>query len=508
MLVYLLQVTLIWAISAMLYEALLIHETSHRLNRAYLLGTLLLGLLSPLISLGNNPIPVAAIMDHPIQNYPALTTAFSDYTNQSSAVAKAISTPAQIPWLLLIYCAGCAIMLGRLIAGLYKLIRLYHGGTKHCISGYRFIETGGEHGPFSFFHHVYIGRLADFDNEDLKLIAAHEMRHARYLHGLDILITETLKILLWMHPLVYWYGSRLRRLHEYEADAAAKETPGRYGKLLLNQMLLSEGPCMTHSFYHAPIRLRLKMITKGPGRTPLLKYAFLVPLLCAVMIGCMKDRPAEDLAVKQGNKIFFKGNELELGQLSPMEIMKRFQDTTHHVQNHIGPYPVKLNGQRIYEEWDLTTLPAYQGKYTDASSYLFARLQDLLNGLPDGTYVLPLRNVIVDEKGKLAYYQGSGLFPLPNNREQPKPDTPNASFFCVDGHPIIGNNCPDFPKVDSNLSNAITRKTLSILDEGISFSPATIKGRPVPAYLSKDLHIEYYKVIQVKDHHAVLVGNH
>jgi len=503
--VYLLHVTVIWVVSALLYEALFIREASHRLNRLYLLGTLLLGLVSPLISLGNNPIPVA-----PIMNQPIIPATFMNYTYQSSDVITAAAQDRQIPWMLLIYAAGFAIMMSRLIANFFTLVRLYKRGTKHNIFGYHFIETGGAHGPFSFFRCIFISRVADFDEEDISLIGAHEMRHARNLHGLDILLTETLKIILWMHPLVYWYGSRLRRLHEYEADATAREAPGRYGKLLLNQMLFSEAPYISHSFYHSPIKLRLKMLMKSPGRAPFLKYAMVAPVLCAIMIGCMKDRPTASVALKNEKRMVFKGYELELGELSPMQIMARFHDTVHHPENHIGPYPVKLNGQKIYEEWEVTTHPVYHGIHQDASTYLFDQLRQLLDQLPDGTYMLPLRNVIVDEKGKLAYYQSEGLIPLPFNFEQLKPDTSQAPSFCVDGHPIIGNSCPDYdyPKIDSKLEKAIAREIIAVLQAGISFSPASIDGRPVPVYLSRDLHLEWYKQIEVKDHHAVLVAKH
>ncbi len=507
MFTYLLQVTAIWAISAMLYEALLIREASHRLNRIYLLGTLLLGVVSPLISLGNNPIPTEAIV-HPITNLSVMTPAFADHASLPTAAVAPGAESAQIPWLLLIYSIGCLIMLARLVAAFAKLIRMHQRGSKKIVLGYRFIETGGAHGPFSFFRHIYISRIADFDFDDLKLIAAHEMRHARYLHVLDILITEVLKIALWMHPLVYWYGSRLRRLHEYEADSAAKEAPGRYGILLLNQMLLSEGPCIAHSFYHAPIRLRIRMIMTKPGRTPFLKYLLVVPLLCAVMIGCMKERPAASAAAKKGNKISHKGNELEMGELSQTQVLERLHDTIHHRGIRSGPYPVKLNGQKIHEDYEVSAPPAYVGKYPDASTDLFVRLQDLLEQLPDGTYQIPLMNVIVDDKGKLAYYQGEGLFPLPADFRQRVKDTSNVPSFCINSHPIIGNNCPDFPKVDSNLVNAIQRKTIKILDNDIAFSPAKIKGHAVPAYLNSDLNFTWYKLIEVKSHHAILVTHH
>ncbi len=288
MLNYLLQLTLAWSAFYLLYQLLLRRTTFFSYNRAYLLGTLLLGLVLPLYDWGALFVGVAPLEQAGYYLQP-ITIGVQQVeivvTEQATPPATVESpfTWAQLAWL--VYGLGAALAAARLLYGGWQLRQLYCSGKQEKREGYTLVRTPSMHTPFSFFRLLFWSDVMPCPAKDRDKILRHERAHMQGWHSADVLLLEILSALLWFHPLVYLYGRSLRAVHEYLADAAvlhhAKKKP--YGQLLLRQSQTGQAVALANHFSHTQLKKRILMMTKK--RSPRLQrlwYALALPLIAAL----------------------------------------------------------------------------------------------------------------------------------------------------------------------------------------------------------------------------------
>ncbi len=220
MLTFILETTLCWAGFYLLYVLLLRKETFFGLNRWYLLGTLALGLIIPLIEW-----PSFAADDNPAVVYLA---PISVGVHQVELTVTAVSEqPEAFDWMQLLrylYWAGVAVFAVRLGIGLAQIYKLYQKGEKVRSGKLRLVYTEKYHLPFSFFNHVFWSNEFEAAHEEKAHILRHEEAHVSGWHTLDVLVLEVLGIFLWCSPMIYFYRASLKTVHEYLADAAVLQT--------------------------------------------------------------------------------------------------------------------------------------------------------------------------------------------------------------------------------------------------------------------------------------------
>lgn len=470
MLIYLLKATLVWSFSLLLFETLLRKNSFHAANRFYLLGTLLAGLLLPLLEVQwAAPTPFLPARDF-VQTTTAATDAIAATSNNS---ASAFSfTPDTL--LLFFYAAGVGIALARVVRDAASIIRLRSGSKKEVLpNGCTLYETGEKHGPFSFFRTIFLSSRDAYTADELAMAISHEQQHARLLHSADMLFAQTLKVLLWFHPLVHLYVRRLRLVHEYEADQAAAQEPTVYGRFLVAQAIAAPASTLTHAF-HSPIKTRIAMLTqnkRGTGRA--LRYAFTTPLIAA-LVAAFSIPGYTDERKQVGNKLFYKGNEFTMTE--PKNDTAFVEDAATGDQKIVittlESYPFRVNGDTIYEGSEVVRGAVYDGKEESASAEFFERAKPVLGKLPDGFYRLSIPSVVIGKTGKLIYHTDVNVFPCMNCKPQPGEPTTN-------GAKAIFSSKTYYEEIAVPL-----REQLAL---GFRFKPAEIKGKPVNAYLEKDL---------------------
>lgn len=71
--------------------------------------------------------------------------------------------------------------------------------------------------------------------------------------------------------------------------------------------------------------------------------------------------------------------------------------------------PIAVHGKKVYSANEVTTLPQWMGK-TSLEEYLLARLKKNIEEMhgPDGTLHINAGRAVIDETGKLAYYEYDG----------------------------------------------------------------------------------------------------
>jgi len=239
MLTVLINVSIIWLCSLLFYELLLKKQTFHRLNRFYLLFTLIAGILLPLLPWGKSV--QATILDKDaamIAVAPATTTAGSAVTIPVAALQEHFMS---ISCWQFLYITGLAAALLYQLRELWQLRQMYRHSVIQRQEQWIIATTGRPHSPLSFLRIIFISGRDQYTEREWQMLLQHEQQHYHSRHILDLLLMQLVAVLLWFHPLVYIYRYKLRLLHEYEVDSLQQGDVQSYGRFLLEQATLKPG---------------------------------------------------------------------------------------------------------------------------------------------------------------------------------------------------------------------------------------------------------------------------
>ncbi|MCB0547302.1 MAG: TonB family protein [Phaeodactylibacter sp.] len=285
MITYIIQATFCWAVLYALYAGLLSRATFFNHNRAYLLGSLLLGLALPLVEW-----QLLLPAEQPELLVATLYPITIGMENLEVIVTATAGEPGVSWWevLLAAYWLGVGIAALRFAYGLRKLWRLYRSSERRKQDSYTLVLTENWHAPFSFFNTLFWSRQMPYPPEDEKKIIRHELAHMRGWHSLDILLVEVLGIVFWLSPMIYLYSRSLRVVHEYLADAAVLQTTRKkkqYGHLLLSQSQSGQPIVLANHFINSQLKKRILMMTKTRSkRHMLIRYLLVAPLIFGLIV--------------------------------------------------------------------------------------------------------------------------------------------------------------------------------------------------------------------------------
>jgi len=511
MLIYLLNASIIWLSCLFCYELLFKKETFYRLNRLYLLASLAAGIVLPMLPVGSWLPQATAGLPRPlhmaeVRHIGLVTTDRIVALNGNRMVEAHPVDLATIAWI--VYCTGVGI--GFLLVALEarRIVSLYRNGRMTPDEGCLIVETHTPHSPFSFFRLIFVSTKQQYDHTQWSMLMLHEREHIRRLHSVDNLVLITLRILLWFHPLVHIYYKKLRMVHEFQADAAGREDVCIYGNFLLEESMLQHRMSLSHSFNHSPIKNRLAMLTKKKsGRVKMLKYATVMPL-SLLLVFCCTDNPVSGRIAANSGKTYFKGNEIQFGKLKiiPFSYREQLKQQNAMLTYQALPdsiptkdfvtgvpkmeavqsemMPVAINGKPVLgnePKYFLTdneknfTAPLLGIGFKDIEQYIFAQLQPQLNKLENGEYNFNIERVVLNDQGKVAYYEANGIsvYTAPYEKER---------------------------IIERSLKQAIDERVKNVLETSPAFRPAIKDGKAVNVRLTTG----NYDII-VKNHQARLV---
>ena len=284
------------------YGLLLRRNTFFGLNRAYLLVSVLLSLLLPLLELPAetaNPLPVGTIA------LPAFTVGNPQTTQQNGL------TNAQ--WFWLLYGLGVAVMLIRLGVHLRAVFGVISRGTAERNSVFTLIRLPDESTPsFSFGRYMVLNHADSLTEPDA--LIRHEAAHIRQRHTMDVIFLEIMQAVFWFNPVLWLYKRAIQEVHEFLADRAACHTnaaeapvqqaslePPAYARQLVAYALDVPLTALTTPFVSkSTLKQRIIMLQKPQThRRALLGYALALPL-ATVLVMCTqpdRDQPQTEAAV-------------------------------------------------------------------------------------------------------------------------------------------------------------------------------------------------------------------
>jgi len=348
------EVIFLMAIFYGFYLLFLRKETFFKLNRVYLLSSLIFSVSIPFLEFERNFFNVnsgAELVDR-------LNEIKLSYYQIREVVIVADGGQSIVErltdYISILYFTGVLIAFLFFIVGFIRIILLVYKSTPKKYGRYRIIESNKILIPFSLFRWIIINP-EKHTSDDMKQIIAHERMHAFQFHSIDLIIIEVLVILFWFNPFIYWYRKSIREVHEYLADQAVVENGYDridYQKLLLNQCIGHRYIGLTSRFSYSLSKNRLKMLTMMKSKSiSKIKIALVIPVVLVALFLFIK--PVELVRAND-----FSKSTPDL--VSKQDTVKKGNVTI--IQD--GEYTIKITEDDTYNEVD--KMPTFNGQEADA----------------------------------------------------------------------------------------------------------------------------------------------
>ena len=348
--VYLFQSAALLAVLYTVYWLFLRKDTFFHVNRFYLLFSILLSLVIPLLDIriiARGPISPVVIMLNPV-------------IISSEKIEKVANE--NLSWFEIagvVYLTGVFIFSLRLVIQLIQLAVIIRQNkiTRYEGSNIVFVDRG--YSPFSFFNFIFIRKEYYFDDK-LTPVLAHEKIHIQQFHTLDLLLVEIAVILQWFNPFAWFLGRSVKSIHEFLADEGVLKKgflQREYQTLILNEAMGLQVNNLTNNFNVSLLKNRIKMMTKTRSTSwTRMKVLVAIPAFFAVLF-FFTAGPVGNLAAQDTQQ-----------NVKPAETQKAVPQEKQAVKTGetSSSYPVKQDTMTKFEPpvyKVVETMPAYPGGY-------------------------------------------------------------------------------------------------------------------------------------------------
>ncbi|QQT26889.1 M56 family metallopeptidase [Sphingobacterium spiritivorum] len=262
-----------------LYFVLLQYVKSFKINRWYLLSSLILALMIPffVFEVEEPAMGIPLIEEMPAVQYEAPIESQEDFVESVQYVnAEAVPPPVDnsrpliydvIIGVMALYFIGAVVMAIRFNRNLRRLYRKIVNAEQIREDEVTIVLLDEPISPFSFFRFLFVNR-DEYRSGLEKDILRHEMAHIRQNHTWDVIFIETLLVFFWFNPALYFYRKAIQTNHEFLADEAVVSTGNHFNylSLLINTVSQKHITTLVSPFNHSLIKKRLLMITRKPSQ--------------------------------------------------------------------------------------------------------------------------------------------------------------------------------------------------------------------------------------------------
>ncbi len=293
---YLIEASICLGLLYLIYILLLKEDTFYKLNRFYLLGSIILSLIIPALPHSGLVKSIEQPLISSTLNYSKNDThrdnferVISNVIPGKKLVNKSTSNNFPVKQVIfIIYLIGAGLMFFRLWANFVSLLRIASSNNCGKTGQYRIVFLEDNLPSFSFFGVIFLNNKG-LTKEEKHNILLHETTHLNQFHSLDIIFIEIHKIVFWFNPLAWQIKKSLIKIHECLADEAiVKSSPDKiesYQSILLHQYLSNFNIELAHPFNYSLIKFRIRMMTKTKSKWwAKYKIAFALPAVLMTLV--------------------------------------------------------------------------------------------------------------------------------------------------------------------------------------------------------------------------------
>ncbi|UFZ23333.1 M56 family metallopeptidase [Riemerella anatipestifer] len=256
------------------YFIFLKDKTFHRYNRFYLMFTLFVSILLPLLKVEYFTIEVN----------PKVLMLMSEFKSYSSKY-KQESYAVLFYFLGIIVAFGSVIFLFRLLLGMWRLSKLKNKYEKINFQGINFYKTDLEEAPFSYFKNLFWKNSIAIDTDLGRQILKHEMVHIAQGHSWDKFIVSLFQSIFWFNPIFYLIKKELSLIHEYLADSQSikKGDTQSFAKMILEHHFSGKVFPATNPFLSSNLKKRIIMLKKSKTKFAYIRKVLVLPLVFSMV---------------------------------------------------------------------------------------------------------------------------------------------------------------------------------------------------------------------------------
>ncbi len=309
-------------LSFLLFHKLFLENNkAHLFNRFYLLASIGLSLIIPMLSFTSYIRIPQLIKSNPSANLV-----------QVELVENTVSWTSLL-WL--IYLLGLSIFLYRFAHSLKSLLSEIRSNSQIKEKDYKLVLLDKVCIPHSFLNYIFVNQK-EFENGEIpESVIFHEKVHIRQKHSWDILFVEFIQVIFWFNPLLIWLKKEIQMNHEYLADKAVLEAGfegGEYQSILLKFSTLGSSPSLSHSFHYKPLKKRLRQMklqkpSKSQNLFRKISMFLLIPLIASLV-----------MAFANQNYVFYVDGEngFEKGKVATEAEIKLYNRLAKYYSNPDG----------------------------------------------------------------------------------------------------------------------------------------------------------------------------
>lgn len=263
------------------YKLFLERESMYKINRFYLLFSLIFSLMAPLYKID---LPITATETNISPELLAFLMQNPELLQQEKGVNFG-------DILNIIYILVGVIFLVRFIYNLYELMFKIKTEEKIKDQEITYILDLDSNQPYSFWKYIFIPEK-QLKNLHQNLID-HEKAHCIQKHSFDILLIEIFQILFWFNPFVYFYKKSIKLNHEFLADEYVLKKNSdlkTYQHQILDCIVTQNPSMMASNFNFILTKKRLLMMTKNTSKrkVKILSFASFPFILSAFVLFSQK----------------------------------------------------------------------------------------------------------------------------------------------------------------------------------------------------------------------------
>ena len=272
---YIIEVLISSGLFLALYRWLLAGKVRYRICRAYIVGTMLLAAVIPLLDVPMySPAPVPAAVERALVLVPEAMPE-SGIAPGEGAADEIPAAPAATEAIVLKILAAAYILISAssialIVFNTIKIRRLRREAHLTRIEDWTLAESEKIQTPFSFLRTVYMG--FNYSPSERRMILSHEASHIRHRHSYERLSLSVLRSILWFNPFL-WIAEKDLTLY----------------RTAIFKQLFGYNPEISSGLNHSLTKKRFIMMTKTrPGRYATLRLAAALPLITATFLafGC------------------------------------------------------------------------------------------------------------------------------------------------------------------------------------------------------------------------------
>ena len=303
-----------------LYKLLLEGRVSYRLARIYLVWSMVLAAVIPVLELPLYPAETIYYQIPILESYEADAfdfvedVAYADNTERLSEKSVRIDWKrvfASIFWI--IYAVVVMMNLAFVAWRLWQIKRLRDGAELAVYENYVLAVSDQVKSPFAFWRTIFLNRL--YDGREREQVILHELSHIRHNHTAERMMLEFMRCIFWFNPFVWYAGSSLEQVQEWQADSDVL----REGydvteyRLLIFQQIFGCSIDITSGLYNKVTKKRFLMMTNFKrGRFSFIRVCAVIPILIGMVfafgsvraeseINVVESEPADNVAQTAAN---------------------------------------------------------------------------------------------------------------------------------------------------------------------------------------------------------------